>query len=200
VRDLEARFGTTRVVAAPVERRWRAWAFAGVATAAAVIAGAFLLAHGDHDDQGVTTLPTAATTTTVISTTSTAAVSTTTSIAESPTTTAAHAATTTSTSTTVLPPPTTTTTAPAQDLGLQCTTNPNTDAVVCEWHASGDPAFDHFRLWKHTGDGPDQELYAGTTARYEDHELSGARKYYEVEALAADGRVLGHGETFVICC
>ena len=83
---------------------------------------------------------------------------------------------------------------------MHCSSRADTFAVICEWSASTNPAFDHFRLWKHTGDGPDEELYTGTALRYEDHEVNGARKYYEVTALAADGTILGHGEAFVICC
>src|SRR5206468_11851678 len=120
-----------------------------------------------------------------------------TSITETTTTAVVHV---TTTSTTEARATTTSTSVPSQDLGLHCATNSASSAVICEWSSSTDHAFDHFRLWKHTGDGPDQDLYAGTAQRYEDHELSGARKYYEVTALGADGRVLGHSETFVTCC
>ena len=196
VRDLESRFGTTRVVTVTAPRHTARWAAAGVA-AAAVIAGAFVLAHHDQHDEGVTTLPTSPPATTTLTT---GAATTVVLPPSQPTTT-----TTTRTSTTVttVPPPTTTTTsttAAPQDLGLHCSTNPSTLAVVCEWSTSADPAFDHFRLWKHTGDGPAQELYAGTATRFEDHESSGARMYYEVTALAADGRELGHGRTYIVCC
>ena len=200
VRDVEARFGTTRVVTAPTARHRAPWALVGVATAAAVLAGALLLASSDHDEQGVSTLPTLETTTTTATSTTTTThevvATTSTSVAENTTTTAVHATTTT----TEVPATTTTTAVPTQDLGLHCATRPDTLAVICEWSASTDHTFDHFRLWKHTGDGPDQELYSGTARRFEDHELSGARMYYDVTALAADGQVLGHSETFVTCC
>ena len=44
------------------------------------------------------------------------------------------------------------------------------------------------------------ELYVGNATRFEDHETTGARMYYEVTALAADGRVVGHSQFYVVCC
>ena len=199
VRQVETQFGTTRVVSAPRPRRRAPWAIAG-ATAAALLAAGVLLASNDHDDQGVTTLPTLATTTTTEETTTTVPVIVTTSTTAPTGTTVPPATTTSTTSTTTVPETTTSTVPPVQDLGMHCSTNASTSAVVCEWSASTSHDFDHFRVWKHTGDGPDQELYTGTATRYEDHELNGARMYYEVTALSTDGRVLGHGVMFVICC
>ena len=205
VRDLETRFGATRVVTVSATRRPVGWAIAGVA-AAAVVAGGFLLAGADHDDQGVATLPTLATTTTAqpAPTTTIAIPGTTTSSQPSAPTTVPHPSTTTTTAvpttTSTSTIATTSTSVPPADLGLRCATRADTNAVICEWSASSDASFDHFRLWKHTGDGPDEELYSGTALRFEDHELSGARKYYEVTAVAADGRILGYGEVLVTCC
>jgi hypothetical protein len=216
VRDLESRLGSSRIVAAaPVTRGpWRA--IGAVAAAAMILAAVLVLRADDDPAQQVTTDPTTSSSTvTTSTTTSSTVVSPTTSIVEPTTVVAPITTTTTSaptTTTTTAPPPETTTTTvepttttsttevPAQDLGLVCVTREGSTTVVCEWDTSTSPEFDHFRLWKHTGDGPDQEVYRGTDRRYEDTERVGARMFYEVTALDASGRVLGHGESMITCC
>jgi hypothetical protein len=106
---------------------------------------------------------------------------------------------------TTLPPVTTSvaTTVRAQDvLTITCaTTQEPRPMVTCEWSATTRPGLDHYRLWKHTDDGPDREVAADTAARAVDTAVVvGARLVYEVAALAADGTVLGHGVTMVTCC
>jgi hypothetical protein len=73
--------------------------------------------------------------------------------------------------------------------------------VTCTWTASDDPRLDHYRLWKHTGDGPDQDVYAGTGHEAHDTDVhAGAQLIYEVTALASDGTVLAHGDMRITCC
>jgi hypothetical protein len=91
----------------------------------------------------------------------------------------------------------------AQDvLTVTCaTTQEPRPTVTCEWSATTRPGLDHYRLWKHSDDGPDQEVDAGTAARAVDTAVVvGARVVYEVAALAADDTVLGHGVTMITCC
>jgi hypothetical protein len=177
-----------------------------LAIAAAVlvlVAGlAFVATRGGDDTTDVATEPVTSSTTAAPTTTTRPPVTTTTVA-----TTVAPPPTTTTTSTTA-PPPTTTststsTTAPPEEaLAITCaTTQDPQPTVTCEWSATTRAGLDHYRLWKHTGDGPDQEVYAGPATRAVDTAvLVGARLVYEVQALAADGTVLGHGLTMITCC
>ena len=81
-----------------------------------------------------------------------------------------------------------------------CVTREATSVVVCEWSESRNETFARFRLWKHTGDGPDQEVYSGSDTRHEGTERVGARMIYEVTALDREGNVLGHGDATITCC
>jgi len=147
-------------------------------------------------------------TTSTSTTTTTTAPHATTSLGAEPTTTIPPATTTTtehreSTTTTEPHASTTTTTEPAPaHLALTCTTASSPSPMVtCTWTASTDARLDHYRLWKHTADGPAQEVYAGTAREAHDSDVQvGAQLIYEVTALAADGTVLAHGDMRVSCC
>lgn len=224
VRDLEARLDTTRVVAAPpaTSGRWRV--VGAIAAAAAVIVAVLVLQTDDGPDQQVTTEPATSSTSTSSSSTTTTNTTSTTVVAPTTvpvfvpaitTTTTAAPPPPTTTTTTALPPPTTTTTStpiepttttstttpPQQNLRLACaTTEAPEPTVICEWNESTNERFVRYRLWKHTGDGPDEEVYVGTDRRHEDPGRAGVRLVYEVTALDGDGRVLGHGDAVVTCC
>jgi hypothetical protein len=174
-------------------RAWRGIrAAAAAAAVAVVVAGLLVLSTRGDDTTDVATEP--ATSTTVTTAVTLPPVTTASSI-DLPTTLPAS---------TVPETTTTTTTAPVEEaLTITCTTTRDPQpAVTCEWSATTRTGLDHYRVWKHTGDGPDQEVYAGTGTRTVDTAvLVGARLFYEVTALAADGTVLGHGATpMVTCC
>jgi len=178
-----------RLVAAPAEvvRPRRRWAFPAVAAAVtlAALAAGVVLGRGSDGDDRVQTIPPAASTTA-------------TSSAPSSTT-----STTTGTTTTAAPPPSTTTTSPtiaSQDLRLRCSTDPGAPSITCTWDGSTSAAFARFELRRHTGDGPTNVVYRGDRTEFTEASLRGARWFYDVVAMSADGAVLGAGSTTVTCC
>jgi hypothetical protein len=202
VRDLEARLTAMRVVSSPARRPWRA--IGAAAAALVVVIGGLVALVRDDPEQQVTTEParsttTVATTTVPSTTVTTTAAPTTTTSVPVPTTT-----TTLEPTTTVVTGPSTTTTSapPRENLRLACVTSQDPrPRVVCEWSASTSERVDHYRLWKHTGDGPDVEVYAGDGQRAEDTDVRvGANLVYEVTAITADGTVISHGDARVTCC
>jgi len=212
VRDLGDRLTDTHVVTTHDHRR-PVGRVVAVAASVAVIAAVALAISGGGDEQRLVTDPSSSTTSSTATTTSTSpATTTSTSTTTTPTTvapvtTTAPPPTTTSTvaptTTTTAPPETTTTTAaPPAPLRLTCASKQDPDPkVVCEWGEATNGAVDHYRLWKHTGDGPDQEVYAGLDHRAVDTDVRvGANLIYEVTALAADGTVLAHGDNRISCC
>lgn len=214
---IEARLSSTHIVHASPTRFRRVPAITVAAALIAVIVGLGLVV-GNDDSAGVrteqpatTTPPTTAPTSTLLreldasaATTipldpTTTSTSPPTSVPSEPATTAPPATTTT----TETHPSTTTTTTPATaHLALTCTTTSSpSPTVTCTWTASTDARLDHYRLWKHTADGPPQEVYAGTAREAHDADvIMGAQLIYEVTALAADGTVLAHGDQRVTCC
>jgi hypothetical protein len=159
-----------------------------------VVAGVSVAMRGGDDTTDVATEPsTSSTTTSTVVTTTTLP----------PPTTVVTTTTVAPTTATTVPTTTTSTTVAAEEpLTITCaTTNDPQPTVTCEWSGSTRPGVNHYRLWKHTGDGPDQEVYAGPDTRAVDTAvLVGARLFYEVTALADDGAVLGHGVTMITCC
>ncbi|MEA3054729.1 MAG: hypothetical protein QOD30_161 [Actinomycetota bacterium] len=223
---VEARLTSTHIVHASPTRFRRVPALTIAAALVATIVGLGFVVRNDDSagvrtEQPPTTAPattapasttqreldaSAATTIPIVTTTtSTVGSHPSTSVASEPTTTVPPATTTTSelATTTTEPHPSTTTTAPTPaHITLTCTTASSpTPTVTCTWTASTDARFDHYRLWKHTADGPAQEVYAGTAREAHDTDVRvGAQLIYEVTALAADSTVLAHGDTRVTCC
>jgi hypothetical protein len=117
----------------------------------------------------------------------------------------------TTTTTALEPPPrptTTTTTAPegVQNLELSCVASGGSTApvITCRWGRTTSDRFASYRLIRHTGDGPEQVVSTGAdrgpTSVNDPAARFGARLYYVVTALAADGSVLGRSETPLVSC
>lgn len=228
---IEARLTSTHAAHAPSVRARRVPAITlAAALVAAVVALGFVVRRDDgtnvRTERPATSAPptTAPSTTTTLreldaSSATTIPVGTTTSTTAThappvtiagpgPTTTTPHEPTTTTTphesttTTTTEPTSTTTTTAAPAHLALTCTTSTSPSAMVtCTWTESTDARFDHYRLWKHTADGPSYDVYVGTAREAHDSDVqAGAQLIYEVTAVAADGTVLAHGDNRITCC
>jgi hypothetical protein len=53
---------------------------------------------------------------------------------------------------------------------------------------------------RRTADGPESLVYEGAATNASDRSTVGARVYYIVTAVAADGTVLARGQAGVTCC
>jgi hypothetical protein len=102
--------------------------------------------------------------------------------------------------------PTTTTTAPAEPeaLTLSCVAGQpeGSPGVQCDWSQSTAPAFYAYRLWRATGTGAKQSIYAvsnRTTTRYIDRPSTGLQ-HYMVEAVDNQGRVAGRSPVVEVTC
>jgi hypothetical protein len=81
-----------------------------------------------------------------------------------------------------------------------CTSTASPAVITCRWDASSNPKFSHFRVVRRTADGPETLVYEGTATSASEPGRTGARVYYLVTALAADGTVLARGQTGLTCC